>query len=434
MKKKKFRFKKNFIIISAVFIIGLMFAYGSRLVHFYLKENKKIDDSGSGITNNYFTEILENTINVSDINGGLYLDGDNAYMYKYAAEENYLWYSGQLWRLIRINEDKTISMITDEAISLIHPNFEDEIYINDYLKEFYDSLNKKYLVEFSYCDDQIDDLKKTTCSNSQKGTITLLDMETYKKTGNTKSFINNKTTFWLNNTNTENNYWYIDEVGAVGLGTENVAHNVRPVVTLKKEIKLISGDGTLDNPYIIEDQNKSKISDSSIGEYIKYNDELWRILNISTKSVSAIKVECIKESDECLNYKFGYDINYLNSSIYKYLNETYLIKLENNDFLVKDIFYTGTYNNYNFKTIKENNIEAYIGIPKIAEYYIQNNINSYLITPNVIETVYTLNESGNYYLVKPTTEKNIYPIINFDINLLVTNGNGTINNPYELSR
>ena len=41
--KKKNLAKKYFIIISATFILGLIFAYGTRLVHFYLKENKNIN-------------------------------------------------------------------------------------------------------------------------------------------------------------------------------------------------------------------------------------------------------------------------------------------------------------------------------------------------------------------------------------------------------
>ena len=56
MKKKNIA-KKYFIIVSATFILGLVFAYGTRLVHFYLKENKKSDD-GEVVNVNYFNDIL----------------------------------------------------------------------------------------------------------------------------------------------------------------------------------------------------------------------------------------------------------------------------------------------------------------------------------------------------------------------------------------
>ena len=161
---------------------------------------------------------------------------------------------------------------------------------------------------------------------------------------------------------------------------------------------------------------------------------MWRILDVNENSVKALKIECLKNEEECLNYQFGKDINYLNSAIYKYLNETYYNSLENKDFLVKDNFYVGNYTDYNYKTLNEKEIEAYIGLPKIGEYYTQNNFNSYLITPYVFETVYSINEDGNYYLIKPNNERNIYPIINLDKNLTINSGEGTFVSPYEVGR
>ena len=429
MKKKK-RFKKNFILISAVFIFGLLFAYGSRLIHFYRLENKVTSDGE--VAGNYLSDILENTINVSDINGGLYID-QNAYMFKYDATENYLWYSGQLWRILRINEDKSIKIITANSISLVHPKYGESKYINDFLNDFYGNLDQEYLVKFSSCNDKIEDIKNIKCTNYEGFNIALLDMYTYNQTGNQKSFLNNGESFWLSNTDANGNYFYITNDKTVAVGSENVAHSVRPIVTLKANINLISGEGTKEDPYIIKSNENETLSDAVIGEYITYNDELWRILSKTNESISAIKLECIKENKECLKYKFGSNINYLNSSIYKYLNNTYFNKLENNDFLVKGTFYVGNYKDYNYKALMENKIEAYIGLPKVADYYIDNNFSSYLITPNTIETIYTLNELGNYYLVNPTSENEIYPVINFDKNLKIT-GDGTLDNPYKLSR
>ena len=431
--KKKNRFKKYFIIISIVFLIGLIFAYTTRLIHFYLRENGKKEENGEIISNNYFSDILENTINVSDINGGLYLDGES-YMYKYGATENYLWYSGHMWRLMSINEDKTITMIADESIAIIVPEYEENNYLNDFLTDFYDKLDKEFLITYSYCSDAITDLKSLTCNNKVEKEITSLDLYTYNKLGGQKSFLNNKTVFWLYNQDENNDYWYIDDVGAAGIATENIAHNVRPIVTIKNKIDLVSGNGTEEDPYIIKDSKNTELSNALTGEYVKFNNELWRILGINENSISILKTTCILKEDECLKYKFGNNINYLNSTIYKYLNDTYYKELENNDYLVKDKFYVGNYTDYNYKTLLDNSIDAYIGLPKISEYYTQTYLDSYLITPNIIETVYTINENGNYYLVKPTNEKNIYPIINLDKNLTIVSGNGTEYNPYELSR
>lgn len=429
--KKKNLAKKCFIIVSATFILGLIFAYSTRLIHFYLAENK---NNGEEVEegNNYFSDYLENTINVSNSNGGLYLDKES-YIYKYAAEDNYLWYSGQLWRILKINEDKTISLVSADAIALMNPKYEESNYIEEFVSEFYEKLDHEYLISFDACVDTIVEGKSVTCNNTNEVNISLLDLYTYNKAGGSKSFLNNQTSYWIQNKNNDDNYLYINNEGTISIGTD-IAHNVRIMVTLKDKIKFVSGEGTMEDPYIIKEKETEDLSQSLVGEYITYNDSLWRIVETNEKSVKALKMECIKNSnDECVTSKFGSSINYLNSTIYKYLNNTYLSSLENSDFIIKDSFYNGKYTNYDYKELRNSTVDAYIGLPKIAEYYNQNNLDSYLITSNVIETVYTINENGNYYLVNPSKELNIYPIINLDINLKVS-GNGSIDSPYELSR
>lgn len=430
MKKRK-NLKKEFVIVSAVFIFGLIFAYGTRFVHFYLEEKRENAAKEDVVTTNYFSDKLEDTINVVDASGGLYIAG-NTFIYKYQAEANYLWYSGVLWRIVSINEDKTITIVSDKSISLLQPHA-DEDFLESYLEDFYAKLDSEFLTDFTYCADVVDDLKKITCENKVSTKISLLDMYAYNKSGSAKSYLNNGTIFWLESKTIDGDYWFVSSEGAVGMGTENVAHNIRPVVTLKAEINLVKGNGTKEDPYIIKKNEIKSLNSSHIGEYITYNDELWRILDVASDQVQALKVDCLREDDECVLQVFGKSPTYLNSTIYNYLNKTYLAKLENRDFLVKTQFYNGTYDNYDYRTLTKNMVEAYVGLPKIADYFISENLDSYLITPNVIDTIYTLSENGNYYLVDPSSKKLIYPILAFlgDLNV---SGEGTINNPYVLSK
>ena len=421
------QFKRNFIIISAAFIGGLIFAYTTRLITFYFKENKKDDDTQ--VSSNYFNDFLENTINVTDTNGGLYLDGDE-YIYKYNATDNYLWYSGELWRILKINDDKTITLVSNEAISFMQPKYDENNYLDKFLNEFYEKLDPEFLVEKEYCVDQITDLKHITCDKKEIKKISTMDLNFYNLTGNSKGFLNDGTSYLLVNTNEDNNYFYITNEGSVGV-TSNLAYNLKVVVTIKKEINLVKGTGLIKDPYIISDKKITSINDAFVGEYIKYNNLLLRIINKNESSISALSLECLKENDLCVTKTFGYNINYLNSSIYKYLNNTFYNNLENKEFLIQDNFYVGNYIDYNYESLKEKEVKAYIGLPKIAEYFNTNAKDSYLITPNLIETVYTINGDGNYYLVKPTNYKYIYPVFNFDKNLKLT-GMGTINDPYVL--
>ena len=75
------------MVDSFIYIVVLL------VIYYYAIEHKKSDDNENKTT--YFTDLLETTINVSDASGGLYINNDE-YIYKYNAEDNYVWYSGKI--------------------------------------------------------------------------------------------------------------------------------------------------------------------------------------------------------------------------------------------------------------------------------------------------------------------------------------------------
>ena len=249
MKSKGNLFKKIFIFVSATFLLTLILVYSYRLVHFYLLEN---GSSEEGPTKKYFTDKLRATINVSDATGGLYIIG-NEYLYKFNATKNYLWYSGNLWRILKINEDKTIDIVMDNSLTILNASYGDTYYLKNYLDEFYQKLDKDLLVEVTYCNDQFENVDNVICDMKRQEKITLLDIYTYYKAGGNSSFLNNKTSYWLSNKNKDGDNWYIQSDGSLAIGNDTNSFSVRPVVRLKSEISLIKGDGTENNPYIVKE-------------------------------------------------------------------------------------------------------------------------------------------------------------------------------------
>ncbi len=428
--KRKISIKKCFIIASATFIIGLLFAYSYRFIKYYLEENSTAEEQETN--SKTFTDLLEATINVSNADGGLYINKDE-YIYKNNATENYVWYSGHLWRIIKVNKDKTIDLIMNDSLSLINPSYENNEYLTKYLNDFYQTLDPEYLVKTEYCADKLNDLSNLICGSTEESDISLLDLHTYNITGGTKSFINNNSMFWLINQTTEGQYWFINSQGELGINRDNLAFNVRPTIRLKSSLSLVKGTGKLDDPYILKESTNNTISKALIGEYVSFNNNVWRIQSISDDAVTLISEICLKENDECLTKKFGSNNKYLNSSIYKYLNNTYYNTIENKDFIVSGNFYNGLYTNYDYQKTLDESVQAYVGLPKVGDYFISNKINSFLITPNTIDTIYTISETGNYYLILPSAEKEIYPVVNIDKALKITVGTGTNSNPYEIS-
>lgn len=425
MKSKGNLFKKIFIFVSATFLLTLILVYSYRLVHFYLLEN---GTSNEEPIKKYFADKLKTTINVSNISGGLYIIEDE-YLYKFNATKNYLWYSGQLWRILKINEDKTIDIVMDDALTILNASYGDTYYIENYLEEFYQKLDKDLLVEVDYCNDRFENVENVVCNVKKQDKITLLDIYTYSKAGGNSSFLNNSTSFWLSNKNTSGDNWYIQSDGSLAVGKDTNSFGIRPVVRLKSEVSLVSGDGTEKNPYIIKENNKPVV-----GEYVKFNDSIWRILAIDEEGIVISSEECLSLDGKCILKSFGNTNVFENSELYKYLNETYYNSIYDKDLIVKNRFGIGDYinHNYNNTTLKE--VEAYVGIAKVSDYYISKKTNSYLLTTNDLQAIYSINDTSNYYLDFTSKEKEIYPVLKLDRTLTVQSGDGTKNNPYILSR
>ena len=145
-----------------------------------------------------------------------------------------------------------------------------------------------------------------------------------------------------------------------------------------------------------------------------------------------LSLECLKESDACIEKEFGTTNDYSKSSLNTYLNEKFST-IENNDFLVEGDFKIGEIVDYNFENINNKTFKAKVGIPSAFDYFITNNHNSYLLNKGIGDTIYTLSDKGTYFFDMPSNLKNIYPVLNLDINLKIT-GTGTMNDPYVVSR
>ena len=131
-----------------------------------------------------------------------------------------------------------------------------------------DTLKNKeeYLNEIEYCY-----LKE--CNNYY---ISLLTKEEYDNSYGKNSFLNNKTNYWLLD-DTYSDSLMIRNDGEVILNNSEYS-TLRITISLKKHTNILSGNGLIDNPYIIDINNNKLLSSKSLGEYVKYNDKLYRII------------------------------------------------------------------------------------------------------------------------------------------------------------
>lgn len=428
-KKPMKDWEKKFIFFNILTIFIICSIYSYKLIHYYRLEHKQ-----SFLTTNNLYETLKNKP-ITYNNSGLYKI-DNNYYYKGKVTDNYLYYSARLWRIISFN-DNGIKLITEDTQTSMVWSTENN-YKNSYIynwlnitdKEhsgiFLNSLNnyKNYLIKHSWCTDIVTK-DNQTCNDTLNDYVGLISIEEYLKAGGIESYLNNNNYFWTINAS-ENNVWYIFDKGGINDKTNDDtgyhSYGVRPSIVLDINTPLYKGDGTKDNPYIIENDNSVILNHKNIGSYIKYNDNLFRI---------------IEKNDDYIKLTLAYHledtkVNYNN--INQYLNNVLLNKLEKNN-IVKCPFYGGNYNkdnNYDYKEIYNKKEYSYIGLPSVTELFITDDSDIWLSNYNNNSLIYTTNTLGRLFLDNKDNLHYLKPSICIKSNITITSGSGTSADPYLL--
>lgn len=390
----KYDFRKIFVSISIIFLSFMIGFYGTRLFYYYKEETK--NDKKTYTLIEYITK--EDNL----LNNKLLKEKNNYYFYK-DTNNNYLYYSGLMYRILYLN-DKSIYAISEENITNLKYGID----------ENYDSSDvKKWL----------NDIYKTNLNQENLKNITLLDKDTFNKIGGKESYVVNDD-FWVLD---KNKALVIDSNGNL-TKTNNYSDflGIKPVIELNGTINYITGDGTKENPYLIENKKINKLKDLYVGEYIKYNNVNLRIIEKNENGIKVLSLDKLNEKHIFSNYTNVYSLRYRNDLAY-YLNNTYINKLNKKD-LIKTTWYIGEYN-LSYKDVESKNQNMYIGLLKIGDYFINSIPNSYLITPSNNE-IYIINNKKMLYINKINEKLDIYPVFTLNNELTIKSGSGYKNNPY----
>ena len=160
------------------------------------------------------------------------------------------------------------------------------------------------IVSSRWCDDVVnnDDYMTIECNRtSAKRNVGILSIQDYNNTLEgtgfaAASFLDNPGLTWYANMGSDNNPWTITSLYDYPLKAEPMnkeyLFNVRPAVTLKKNTKILSGDGSENNPYILVENNSAKrntlVNTRQVGEYIRYSGYTFRIAGITDDNTTEI--------------------------------------------------------------------------------------------------------------------------------------------------
>ena len=276
--------EKKFRKISLIFLIGCFIFYGFRFGYYYMKFNK----SSSNKDGSKLSSAIEKDNKIVTSGDGLY-NNSGELVFKGKKVNNYVMYSNILWRIVKVDKDNSVVLITDSTVAnlafdKVNTDFT-KSNINNWLNEtedktgiFESKLDSRhdYLVPNNICLDSISDLNKITCRKKDHSRyITLLNVADYLNSKNKDSYINNSDSIWLVNSKDNTKVWYINK-GNISNDTPSSIYGVKAVITLKNSVSKISGKGTEKDPYYIEKNNKQL----SFNNYVKLGEDLYTIYDI----------------------------------------------------------------------------------------------------------------------------------------------------------
>ncbi len=403
MKKNKDKKYYLILLICVILILSILIYFIINLV-------------GSNKLNN--KNNISNNISLKEED--IYYDED-AKIFKGENPNNYLYFSNILWRIISINKDGSLDVTTDNSINILkNVNYDVNKYVNDI---FLSSIDKKYLDRVSYCNDIISKIEKVECKNIYtKDYVRLLSIEDIiNSNDNGNSYLLNNLDYWLNNR--YDNKPFVINSNKITNDSNDKAYGVRPVIRLNSSTIIKSGNGTIDNPYIVSEDNTGM----KVGSYIKLDNDLWIVYEVNKNKANLALVNGLS-GVKVFGDNSGFNVDKEGSIAY-YLNNDYLDSLSYKDMLISNEWKTGKYID-SYDNVDKNIVSTKVGMLSVKDLKLVNNKwGYYLITPSNEEEVYIYNTDN--FISKTNYLHNIVPTISIKNNYKL-NGLGTKDNPFEV--
>ena len=434
--------------ILVLFVIAGFYLF--RLVKYYRLENKPSENGTVLLVD----EIKKKQSYLDETKGLVYNEETKMYKYKGNVNDNYISYSGQLFRIISIDENFSIKAISEDDVTLIYPGFENgytKSYVNKWLNESEEKYsgvyektlinNKSLLEETSYCEDTIDDLSNITCDKVNKDyRISMLTLYDYKEAGGKDSFLNFGESYNLGSLNGENYNYFVTDEGEISLNQKSSrAITIRPVVTFVGQTELLGGNGKKNNPYIIEKHDIKTAGDMYVGNYVKIGDYNYRVIEVLEEKVKLALDGVLKESEEKkVELAFGGSNSAYTTSntVGKYLNKTFLDKLEIKDKVVTSDWYIGTISlaKMDYSVVKSSKVSAKVGMLTLGDMYVNEVGNSFTLLRGMEATniINVINENKNFFADTISAKYNLRPAFYVKYDTNVVSGSGTKEDPFVL--
>ena len=393
----------------------------------------------------------------------IYLVGNNN-----TVNFNYVYYSGKLWRIVSLNSDNTLKLITEDTIASIMPGSNDfsVSFVKQWLNEdFYATLANANDIVVQNSTWNSDDGTATTSdstpkrprNNTSPSTITthpvgLLDAFEYYNVYNNSSSMDNYLLTgydWLTLTKTDvNKVRYVFRDGTTkifgGGNPSQESYGIRPVINLASNV-IFTGEGTKASPYkIVGDidsptNNVTLLNSRISGEYVNFDDKLFRIVGVDDNKTKLVMVDYVRNPESTTTPKdvltkhigstniYGKSTNtqsddywdyYLNNTWYNSISDTY------KNMMVDGTYYLGKYGysvNYKITICKDDNLNS-VTTSNCTKYTNMDEDSTFTGKVGLLRVgemfssqEKTTNSSVAYYLITPNSIDSITKILSASV-------------------
>lgn len=363
------------------------------------------------------TKVAGSTSNVT------YIGGSNP--------NNYIWYSGKLWRVVSYNSSTDIvKAVTANPMTSIYynsskvssfNNSDVEIWLNN---QFLGALKdqQQFLVSYNWNYTANSDMTTDSNNSSSNKKLKVGLISSYEY-GKIKDWYGTSQS-WLLSEGSGSNSLYTDgttkEIKSVA---SDQIRSVRPVIVFSSDVLVHKGTGTASNPYIIDNSSTAEAAAGNYvntrysGEYVRLNGKDYRIVSTNGTTTKIISTFSIGTYDFDASDAHDDGFYLYSTSNIKTRLETYYASvssyLTNGDFCMDTINGSNvTYRSAACLT-PSRLVSTSIGLPKIGDMFTTN-------LPGI---------TNNYWTINPNTEQSYSSIINLiDANGMISTTNASISN------
>lgn len=327
-------------------------------------------------------------------------------------------------------------------------------------------LCRKYIIKDStWCVSTTDNpySKRKDCTDGVTYTdkVGLITIDEYNLSGdfqvvNTSNYLVNGQHFWTMTPFKDRRICNVSYNSKVGFGNIIGPSSIRPVINVDPEAIITSGNGTINDVYILNqnvDSKTGKLSSIvSSGEYVVLNNKLFRVVSKDSNGVKLISEENYQNA---ISYGVNDEVNLEDAKLWKSLNSEVLDWIGDSNKIISTDWYSGKGYDYGTEyTIVLNDINnklvGKVGLIRINEMLatqsmtrLTKNYSTSADTANV-KTLWTMNfgpnNKGAWYISSIGTSiyytskihAAIRPVIVVSNNTEVVSGNGTFANPYKI--